>query len=108
MGLTAGFGDGLSGAALSEQVPALFPLLQQKAKTNGWSVGQPFAVRYCRVGVMNDVGDLLAPQVLALLIGERPGLATAVSLSAYHGPRPLLRTDGRPTKPDFEHSRSRG
>jgi ethanolamine ammonia-lyase small subunit len=81
-------GDGLSGAALSEQVPALFPLLQQKAKTNGWSVGQPFAVRYCRVGLMNDVGDLLAPRVLALLIGERPGLATAVSLSAYmaYGP----------------------
>ena len=81
-------GDGLSGAALCEQVPALFPLLQQKARTNGWSVGQPFAVRYCRVGVMNDVGDLLAPRVLVLLIGERPGLATAVSLSAYmaYGP----------------------
>jgi ethanolamine ammonia-lyase small subunit len=81
-------GDGLSGAALSEPVPALFPLLQQKAKTNGWSVGQPFAVRYCRVGAMNDVGDLLAPRVLVLLIGERPGLATAVSLSAYmaYGP----------------------
>jgi ethanolamine ammonia-lyase small subunit len=81
-------GDGLSRAALCEQVPALFPLLQQKAGTNGWSVGQPFAVRYCRVGVMNDVGDLLAPRVLVLLIGERPGLATAVSLSAYmaYGP----------------------
>ena len=76
-------GDGLSVAALSEQVPTLFELLQQKARANGWSVGQTFAVRYCRVGVMNNVGDLLAPRVLLLLIGERPGLATAVSLSAY-------------------------
>jgi ethanolamine ammonia-lyase small subunit len=32
---------------------------------------------------MNAVGDLLSPRVLVLLIGERPGLATAESLSAY-------------------------
>ena len=45
--------------------------------------GRPFLVRYCRVGVLNDVGDLLSPSVVVLLIGERPGLATAESLSAY-------------------------
>jgi ethanolamine ammonia-lyase small subunit len=76
-------GDGLSGAALSEQLPALFPLLQQRARANGWSIGPSFFVRYCRVGIMNDIGDLLLPKVIALLIGERPGLATATSLSAY-------------------------
>jgi ethanolamine ammonia-lyase small subunit len=76
-------GDGLSGAALSEQVPALFPLLQQRARANGWSIGPSFVVRYCRVGIMNDIGDLLSPRVIVLLIGERPGLATAASLSAY-------------------------
>jgi ethanolamine ammonia-lyase small subunit len=37
---------------------------------------------------MNDIGDLLAPRVLVLLIGERPGLATAESLSAYMAYRP--------------------
>src|SRR5262249_34913758 len=41
-----------------------------------------------RVGVLNDVGDLLDPAVVVLLIGERPGLATAESLSAYLGYRP--------------------
>jgi ethanolamine ammonia-lyase small subunit len=76
-------GDGLSVRALSMQVPGLFPLLQQQARAHGWSIGQPFAVRYCRVGIMNDVGELLSPRVLVLLIGERPGLATAESLSAY-------------------------
>jgi ethanolamine ammonia-lyase small subunit len=83
-------GDGLSGAALSEQVPGLFPLLQQRLRASGWSVGVSFAVRYCRVGIMNEVGEVLAPRVLVLLIGERPGLATAASLSAYMGycPRP--------------------
>jgi ethanolamine ammonia-lyase small subunit len=81
-------GDGLSGAAVSCQVPGLFTLLQEKATARGWLVGQSFAVRYCRVGIMNDIGDLLAPRVLVLLIGERPGLATAESLSAYMAYRP--------------------
>src|ERR1700684_4253367 len=40
-------GDGLSAAAVSEQVPSLFPILQQHARTNGWSMGLSFAVRYC-------------------------------------------------------------
>jgi len=76
-------GDGLSGAAVSGQVPALLELLQHQARDRGWSVGQAFVVRYCRVGIMNDIGDRLTPRVLVLLIGERPGLATAESLSAY-------------------------
>ena len=37
---------------------------------------------------MNDVGELLHPKVVVLLIGERPGLATAESLSAYMAYRP--------------------
>jgi ethanolamine ammonia-lyase small subunit len=76
-------GDGLSSAAVSAQVPSLFQLLQQKFQDNGWSVGQCFVVRYSRVGIMNAIGDLLSPRVIVLLIGERPGLATAESLSAY-------------------------
>ncbi len=76
-------GDGLSVAAVSAQVPGLLPLLRDQLNARGWSLGQPFAVRYCRVGIINAVGDLLAPRVLILLIGERPGLATAESLSAY-------------------------
>ena len=81
-------GDGLSTAAVSTQVPLLFPLLQQKMQALGWSIGQSFVVRYSRVGIMNDIGDLLSPRVIVLLIGERPGLATAESLSAYMAYRP--------------------
>jgi ethanolamine ammonia-lyase small subunit len=40
------------------------------------------------VGVLNDIGELLDPAVVVLLIGERPGLATALSLSAYMAFRP--------------------
>jgi ethanolamine ammonia-lyase small subunit len=81
-------GDGLSATAVQAQVPRLLPLLTSGAEARGWSVGLTFAVRHCRVGVMNDIGDLLEPEVLVLLIGERPGLATAESLSAYMAYRP--------------------
>jgi ethanolamine ammonia-lyase small subunit len=81
-------GDGLSVAAVMVQVPGLLPLLEAETRRRGWSFGQPFAVRYCRVGVLNDVGELLDPSVVVLLIGERPGLATAESLSAYLAYRP--------------------
>jgi ethanolamine ammonia-lyase small subunit len=76
-------GDGLSTTAVSKQVPALLPLLLEGCKERGWTTGRPFALRFCRVGVLNEVGDLLRPRVAVLLIGERPGLATAESLSAY-------------------------
>ena len=38
--------------------------------------------------MLNDLGELLDPAVVILLIGERPGLATAQSLSAYMAFRP--------------------
>jgi ethanolamine ammonia-lyase small subunit len=83
-------GDGLSVTAVATQVPPLLPLIDEMARSRGWKLGQLFAVHYCRVGVINDVGELLQPKVVVLLIGERPGLATAESLSAYmaYQPRP--------------------
>jgi ethanolamine ammonia-lyase small subunit len=81
-------GDGLSAAAVAAQVPILLPLLEEQTRRCGWTFGRPFFVRHCRVGVLNDVGDLLHPEVVVLLIGERPGLATAESLSAYMAFRP--------------------
>ncbi len=54
--LQVAIGDGLSAAAVAAQVPALLPLLEAGAKSRGWTFGRPFAIRYCRVGVLNDVG----------------------------------------------------
>jgi ethanolamine ammonia-lyase small subunit len=83
-------GDGLSVTAIAAQVPRLLPLLSEGAKSRGWSVGATFVIRHCRVGILNEIGELLAPEVAVLLIGERPGLATAESLSAYMAFRPKL------------------
>ena len=81
-------GDGLSVCAISAQTPALLPLLFEGVGKRKWTIGQTFAIRHCRVGVLNEIGELLAPKVAVLLIGERPGLATAESLSAYMAYRP--------------------
>ena len=81
-------GDGLSVTAVALQVPRLLPLLCQGAKTRAWSLGEIFVIRHCRVGILNEIGELLRPKVAVLLIGERPGLATAESLSAYMAYQP--------------------
>jgi ethanolamine ammonia-lyase small subunit len=81
-------GDGLSVTAVATQVPQLLPLLYEGTRTQGWTVGSIFVIRYCRVGILNEIGELLRPRVALLLIGERPGLATAESLSAYMAHQP--------------------
>jgi ethanolamine ammonia-lyase small subunit len=81
-------GDGLSTTAVAAQVPSLLPVVVQGARARGWKLGQTFAIRFCRVGILNQIGELLRARVAVLLIGERPGLATAESLSAYMAYRP--------------------
>jgi ethanolamine ammonia-lyase small subunit len=86
--LQIAIGDGLSVPAVAAQVPRLIPVIHRLAVNRGWVVGQTFVIRHCRVGILNEIGGLLAPAVAVLLIGERPGLATAESLSAYMAFRP--------------------
>ena len=102
-------GDGLSVTALVAQAPALLSLLFELAPTRGWTVGQAFLIRHCRVGVLNEIGALLSARVAVLLIGERPGLASAESLSAYMAHRPnLSQTDADRNLVSNIHSRGLG
>ena len=88
--LQIAIGDGLSVTAVIAQVPTLLPALYDGAKSRGWTIGEVFVIRHCRVGILNEIGDLLAPTVAVLLIGERPGLATDESLSAYMAYKPRM------------------
>lgn len=81
--LQIAIGDGLSVTAVATQIPRLLPPLCDGAQARGWSIGAIPVIHHCRVGVLNELGELLKPRVVVLLIGERPGLATAESLSAY-------------------------
>ena len=81
-------GDGLSAQAVEANLRKILPVLQAGCRNAGLSLGTPFFIQFCRVGVMNDIGELLQPGVLILLIGERPGLGRADSMSAYMAYRP--------------------
>lgn len=81
-------GDGLSAAAIEANLRQIFPVIKQGVQAAGLTFGTPFHVKYCRVGVMNDIGEAIKPDVIILLIGERPGLGRAESMSAYMGYKP--------------------
>src|SRR5215216_2882276 len=81
-------GDGLSAAAIEANLRQIFPVIKQGVQNAGLTFGTPFFIKSARVGVMNDVGELIKPDVVILLIGERPGLGRAESMSAYMGYKP--------------------
>lgn len=77
------FGDGLCSPAIAANIPDLYPAIKCGLEYAGVSVGTPFFVRYCRVNSARTIGPLLGAEVTCVLIGERPGLITAESMSAY-------------------------
>lgn len=84
--------DGLSSTSIEANVDDVMPALIQGLKNEGLSVGTPFFIKYGRVGIMDDVAPLVNCEVIVELIGERPGLITAESMSAYMAYRPSEKT----------------
>jgi ethanolamine ammonia-lyase small subunit len=80
--------DGLSAAAINNNLPLIYPVIEQGLKSAGINVGTPFFIKFGRVGVINDVNDVIGADVVLILIGERPGLGIADAMSAYMGWRP--------------------
>ncbi len=83
-------GDGLSAPSVGANVPDILPMLTLALEDDSVTVGKPFFVRYCRVNTAREIGPLLGAKVVCVLIGERPGLLTDESMSAYiaYKPRP--------------------
>ena len=75
--------DGLSSAAVAANTKDVLSGLMQGLKSAGIKVGTPFFVKYGRVGTMDEVSEITGADVTCVLIGERPGLITATSMSAY-------------------------
>ncbi len=75
--------DGLSSAAVAANTKDVLAGLMQGLKSSGIKVGTPFFVKYGRVGSMDEVSEITGADVTCVLIGERPGLITATSMSAY-------------------------
>ncbi|MDD4754154.1 MAG: ethanolamine ammonia-lyase subunit EutC [Desulfitobacteriaceae bacterium] len=75
--------DGLSSSAIEANIPDILPALMQGLNSAGIKAGTPLFIKNGRVGVQDEVGMLLEAEVVISLIGERPGLVTANSMSAY-------------------------
>jgi ethanolamine ammonia-lyase small subunit len=84
--------DGLSSSAIEANIPEILPPLVQGLQSAGISVGTPVFIKNGRVRVMDDIGIELGCDVVLNLIGERPGLGTASSMSAYLIYRPTKDT----------------
>ena len=75
--------DGLSSTSITANLLDVLPAILQGLKASGATVGTPFFIKYGRVGAMDAVTEALGSKVTVILLGERPGLATGESMSAY-------------------------
>ena len=75
--------DGLSTDAITANYEEILPPLLAGLKQAGLKVGTPFFVRYGRVKIEDQIGEILGAKVVILLVGERPGLGQSESLSCY-------------------------
>ena len=75
--------DGLSSSAIAANAGRILPVVADGLRERGLRVGRPLFVRYGRVAAQDQIAQLLDAKVVCTFIGERPGLATAESMSAY-------------------------
>lgn len=76
-------GDGLSSNAVTANALDCAAAIRQGLKTFGIELGKTLFIQYARVGAMDHIGQLTGAEVICMLVGERPGLVTSESMSAY-------------------------
>ncbi|MED4354960.1 ethanolamine ammonia-lyase subunit EutC [Schinkia azotoformans] len=83
-------GDGLSSAAIEANMVDTLSAIKQGLKLYGIDADKVLFVKYCRVPAMDVIGETTEADVVCLLVGERPGLVTAESMSAYIAYKPTV------------------
>lgn len=81
-------GDGLSSAAIEANAADCLEAIRDGLKLRGIECDASLFVRYCRVGAGDAIGDVTGCELVCMLVGERPGLVTDKSMSAYITYRP--------------------
>jgi ethanolamine ammonia-lyase small subunit len=82
--------DGLSASAVHAQAVPLLAALAAPIAAQGLTLAPVVVARGGRVALGDEIGGLLQARLVAVLIGERPGLSTPDSLGVYltYAPRP--------------------
>ncbi len=75
--------DGLSAAAVHEQAPAVVAALHPFLAARGFAHAPAVIATQARVALGDEIGELLGARVVAVLLGERPGLSSPASLGIY-------------------------
>lgn len=83
-------GDGLSSNAVTANAVDCAAAIRQGLKTYGIELGKPLFIQYARVGATDHIGEITNAELVCMLVGERPGLATSESMSAYITYRPRI------------------
>jgi len=86
--------NGPSALAAERQALPLLTAWQPLIAASGWRMAPASVVSFGRVAIEDEIGAVWNARVAVILIGERPGLGSPDSLSAYlvHNPR-VGRTD---------------
>lgn len=80
--------DGLSATAIDDHAA---PLLRSTlARLSGWSIAPIALAQNARVALGDEIGAALGAQMVAVFIGERPGLTVANSLGSYITYKPAV------------------
>lgn len=75
-------GDGLSSLAVQHHARPLIAAIRAGMPA-GWTLGPIVLARQARVALADEAGALLGARLVAMLIGERPGLSSPDSLGLY-------------------------
>jgi ethanolamine ammonia-lyase small subunit len=74
---------GLSAAGVQRHAVPLLALLVPVLAQEDWRIGPVVVTEHGRVALGDEVGQLLRARLVAVLIGERPGLSSPDSLGVY-------------------------
>ena len=81
---------GVSKLERENTMPAFAAAIRQGLKTYGIELGKSLFIQYARVGATDHIGEITNAELVCMLVGERPGLATSESMSAYITYRPRI------------------
>ena len=86
--------DGLSTCGVHENALPLLDACLPYVRQQAWALAPVVVATQARVALGDEIGQLLGTRLVAVLIGERPGLSSADSMGIYltFGPR-IGRTD---------------
>jgi ethanolamine ammonia-lyase small subunit len=76
-------GDGLSPTAVHAHAVELLRSLMSRLAADGIAIGHAVVASGARVALGDEIGAILGARMIAVLVGERPGLSAPDSLGAY-------------------------